>query len=239
MKLFPLFLLLLFPISIAFAASDSVFVTFSGDTVNVWNTQVHENCAARFAFSTVFLDSNGIVITECDTVKAKANCTCTYDLCVSLVSFVPGNYTVMVYRQYLRQYMYPADTVVFIGSATFQRGGLASSSLMSKFYQSPCNARLSVQREETTNEQFYFSIAYPNPTNPSFVIRFQIPAEEHVTIEIFDLLGRKLTTPLDERRPKGAYEVRTDPGVFQSSGSYFCRLTAGGSVETRKILVVK
>jgi hypothetical protein len=79
---------------------------------------------------------------------------------------------------------------------------------------------------------------YPNPFNPSTTLKFDIPSKSHVTIYIFDLLGRKVATLVDEMKFEGTYDIRFD-GSTLSSGLYFCRLQAGSQVATQKLVLLK
>jgi hypothetical protein len=87
---------------------------------------------------------------------------------------------------------------------------------------------------------------YPNPFNPSTVISFQIPMASHVSLKIFDLLGREVAALVNEEKRAGSYEVTFD-GKNLSSGVYFYRLQAGdpstGSgqrfVQTKKLSLLR
>lgn len=84
---------------------------------------------------------------------------------------------------------------------------------------------------------------YPNPFNASTVIRFDIPVETHVTIEIFDILGRKVGILTDEYKTPGFYEIFWDGCDNNSkilpSGVYFYAITAGRFHRLQKMLLVK
>ncbi len=79
---------------------------------------------------------------------------------------------------------------------------------------------------------------YPNPFNPSTSIQFQLSAPSHVTLKVFDLLGREVATLVDENKPVGVHSVRFDGGRL-ASGVYFFRLQAGSLVQTRKMILAK
>ncbi len=84
---------------------------------------------------------------------------------------------------------------------------------------------------------------YPNPFNASTVIRFDIPVETHVTIEIFDILGRKVSILTDENKAPGFYEIYWDGCDNNSkilpSGVYFYAITAGQFHRLHKMALVK
>ena len=79
---------------------------------------------------------------------------------------------------------------------------------------------------------------YPNPFNPETKIRFSIVSTQHATLTVYDLLGRRVTVLVDEKKPPGKYEVAFD-GTRLASGMYIYRLTAGTYVESRKMLLLK
>lgn len=79
---------------------------------------------------------------------------------------------------------------------------------------------------------------YPNPFNPTTNIDYQLPAARHVTLKVYDLLGRELATLVDEVQSSGFKRVQFDAAGF-SSGVYFYRLQAGEFVATRKMMVMR
>jgi photosystem II stability/assembly factor-like uncharacterized protein len=78
----------------------------------------------------------------------------------------------------------------------------------------------------------------PNPANPSTTIRFQTGKAGHVSLRIFDVLGREVATVVNEDLEAGVHERVWQP-ADRSSGVYFYRLEAGTFVQTRKMIVVK
>ncbi len=91
-------------------------------------------------------------------------------------------------------------------------------------------------KTETSNlpSEFYLSQNYPNPFNPTIIIRFSIPVVEahrdeslQTTLIVYDILGNKVATLINEERDAGIYEVEfSATGI--TSGTYFYRLTSGG-----------
>ena len=79
---------------------------------------------------------------------------------------------------------------------------------------------------------------YPNPFNPSTVIEFDIPHASNVTLKVYDMVGREVATLLNENMIAGKYTTTWDAGNF-SSGTYFCRITAGDFIDTKKMVLVK
>ena len=80
---------------------------------------------------------------------------------------------------------------------------------------------------------------YPNPFNPSTLIAFQLPAADHVSLEVLNVLGEKVATLVDEIRTEGLHEVRFDASSF-ASGVYLYRLkTARGLVDIKKMILIR
>jgi serine protease AprX len=79
---------------------------------------------------------------------------------------------------------------------------------------------------------------YPNPFNKFTFIEFGVPRAEHVILEIFDLLGRKVGNPIDAELPAGRYYYEWHGGD-QSSGIYFYTLKTDDFKQTRKMILLK
>jgi predicted acyl esterase len=82
---------------------------------------------------------------------------------------------------------------------------------------------------------------YPNPFNPVTKIRFEVPStgkNNFVTIKIFDITGREISTIVDDNFNPGIYEVDWD-GSKYSSGAYFYRMQAGEFTAIKKMILVK
>ncbi|TAK67677.1 MAG: T9SS type A sorting domain-containing protein [Bacteroidetes bacterium] len=79
---------------------------------------------------------------------------------------------------------------------------------------------------------------YPNPFNPSTVIHYQLPAENWVTLKIYNILGKEVATIIDENQVAGYKSVEWDASHF-SSGVYFYRMTAGVFQDVKKLLLLK
>ncbi len=78
----------------------------------------------------------------------------------------------------------------------------------------------------------------PNPFNPSTTISFTITKPDLVSLKIYDILGREVTTLLNERKYPGSYSVQWNAGTMPS-GVYFYRLQSGPFSSTKKMVLVK
>lgn len=85
---------------------------------------------------------------------------------------------------------------------------------------------------------FELSQNYPNPFNPVTTIQYELPAASHVKIEIFDLVGQKVQTLVNEQKQAGTYNIRVN-GSDLSSGIYFYYIEAGSFMDSKKMILLK
>ena len=86
--------------------------------------------------------------------------------------------------------------------------------------------------------RFELSQNYPNPFNPSTTIKYAVPVDSKVRLEIYSMLGELVTTLVNDLQPAGNYTVAFDASRF-ASGTYIYRLTANNTVITKKMLLLK
>lgn len=79
---------------------------------------------------------------------------------------------------------------------------------------------------------------FPNPFNPTTFIEYELARGSDVKLEVYDILGRKCFTLVEQFQPVGKHRVSFD-GIELSGGIYFYRLTADGFVQTRKMVLLK
>ena len=87
-------------------------------------------------------------------------------------------------------------------------------------------------------ERFSLYQNYPNPFNPSTKINYDIPKASYVKLIVYDVLGKKIATLVNEKLSSGSYEVDWN-GSGYPSGVYFYKLTTGDYVETKKMILLK
>ena len=80
--------------------------------------------------------------------------------------------------------------------------------------------------------------AYPNPFNPSTTIAYDLPKAGHISLRVFDLLGREVAVLKDGFVEAGTYHLMFD-GSGLASGIYFARLDAGKFSQTKKLMLLK
>lgn len=87
-------------------------------------------------------------------------------------------------------------------------------------------------------EDFKLSQNFPNPFNPTTIIRFDIPKESLVKLTVYDILGRLVKTLVNENKKPGIYEVQFDAKNL-ASGIYFYHINTGNYNLTRKMILLK
>ncbi|GEM_PF-1896069 len=91
--------------------------------------------------------------------------------------------------------------------------------------------------------QYYLQPNYPNPFNPSTTIPFILNRPAQVQLEIFNLLGQRVRTLVNDALPAGNYryrwDARNDRGDLLPGGVYFYRLHANHFIMTRRMILVK
>ncbi len=94
---------------------------------------------------------------------------------------------------------------------------------------------------EGTNPVIYsyeLKTNYPNPFNPSTVIGYQLAAAGRVQLDIFNTLGQKVKTLVDQQQKPGKYSVTFNAATL-ASGVYFYRIKAGNFSQTRKMILLR
>ncbi|MFC1556070.1 T9SS type A sorting domain-containing protein [candidate division KSB1 bacterium] len=102
-----------------------------------------------------------------------------------------------------------------------------------------------VKDNEPQNLSSDFTIhnSYPNPFNPATTIEYSVPHTGHMRIDVYNILGQKVRTLVNDAMPTGNHLVlwdgRNEFGMSVSGGVYLVRMVAGNKVASRKILMVK
>jgi hypothetical protein len=94
------------------------------------------------------------------------------------------------------------------------------------------------QIEQLKPSDFNMYQNYPNPFNPTTNIEYNLPTSTHVYLQVYDILGRKIATLVDEFQPAGKKSVEFNASRLPS-GVYFYRLQAGSFTETKKLVLLR
>jgi hypothetical protein len=100
------------------------------------------------------------------------------------------------------------------------------------------NFRVTAINEITQPFTFALSQNYPNPFNPTTSIQYQVESRQYVTLTVYDILGRLVTTLVDGEKAPGSYTATFD-GSKLPSGIYLYRLQAGNFTQTRRMVLMK
>ncbi|MDX2128991.1 MAG: PQQ-dependent sugar dehydrogenase [Chloroherpetonaceae bacterium] len=90
----------------------------------------------------------------------------------------------------------------------------------------------------SNNLMFELEDNFPNPFNPTTQINYTLARAGEIELNVFDVLGRKVSTLVSARQEAGRYSVTFD-ARDQSSGIYFYQLRAGGFLQTKKMVLIK
>jgi uncharacterized lipoprotein YddW (UPF0748 family) len=103
-----------------------------------------------------------------------------------------------------------------------------------------CGDIVTAVEEKESVRPLIFSLNqnYPNPFNPSTTIEFQIQKSGMVSLKVYDLLGREVTTLLSKVMNSGSYKINFS-GTGLPSGTYFYRITLDNNSIAKKMILLK
>lgn len=107
------------------------------------------------------------------------------------------------------------------------------------------SASFSVDGDDNSGLPMTFAMAqnYPNPFNPTTEISFSLPTNQYVELDIFNVLGQKVRSLVNQDMAAGEHTVmwdgRNSGGATVSSGVYFYRIAAGDFTDTKKMMMLK
>lgn len=128
-----------------------------------------------------------------------------------------------------------------VGQSLAGVSGNAASTLSSGFWHiiSSNSVSTSISREKVElPPEFRLFQNYPNPFNPTTIIRFDLPEESPVSIDIYNITGQRVLRLLNETRPAGTHAISLDAGRL-TSGVYLYKIVAGSQSSTGKMMLIK
>ncbi|MCU7499757.1 MAG: T9SS type A sorting domain-containing protein [Ignavibacteria bacterium] len=94
--------------------------------------------------------------------------------------------------------------------------------------------------KETLPAGFMLMQNFPNPFNPSASICYEVPQEGFVELKVFDILGKEVTTLVNEVKGPGRYTVSFNSQALSlPSGIYLYRLSQGQNSASKKMIIMK
>ena len=172
---------------------------------------------------------------------------------VSLFDTIRFDYA---YAQYLSTYIDSLTVMASIDSGNtwtkiFSKSGsllsTAPSTTLSFFpvtasqwktFQYPFSELIDLFPPLNPNVVFELDQNYPNPFNPVTKINYRLSSDNYVTLKIYDITGRVIKVLVNEYKQKGRYTIDFSSGTLPS-GIYFYIMTAGGTKEARKMIILK
>jgi hypothetical protein len=205
-----------------FAGTDYYGVFYSSNNGSVWIQTALNNL---WVYSLALYSSNVIAGTIYDGVYLSTNYGSVWFLKNQGFSTIPTIRALLIANNYIFAGTY--------GYSIWRRGLTEIIGIKNISYKIPVEYKLFQN--------------YPNPFNPVTKIKFEIPpfypplgkgGNGGVSLKIFDILGKEITTLVNEQLSPGTYEVTFD-GSNLASGIYFYQLRSGDFVESKKLILIK
>jgi hypothetical protein len=106
------------------------------------------------------------------------------------------------------------------------------------FYNNYIPETVNIKYVPPLPEYYYLGQNYPNPFNPITTIKYDLPVNGFVTLKVFDILGREISTLLNEEKKAGTFQIDFSSNGL-SSGIYFYTLTSHNYSKTKKMVVIR
>lgn len=135
----------------------------------------------------------------------------------------------------------PVDTTLWPPISTYEFSLVSGDAIYPVFWK----GALEVKEVNTPAKPTVYSLSqnYPNPFNPKTIIRFALPKDSWVKMEIYNILGQKVKTLIDEKLTAGLKEVewdgKDDKGFESASGIYFYKIKADEFSDIKKMVMLK
>ena len=215
-----------------------------GKSLDINNLPYELDSSISFSLDVMYLTvgSNNEFITEEEVVKLSYN-----------IEDIPEHITMSIINNFTGEEFDAADVneITFI---TADKGGFpfAGNSGVSVYPQLGIshftinifyNELSANDKENSIPIQYALYQNYPNPFNPATTIRYDLPKQSYVTITVYDMLGREVTTLVNQHQNAGSKSILWNATNFYgktvSNGIYLCRIQAGDYIDTNKMILLK
>lgn len=129
-----------------------------------------------------------------------------------------------------------SDTTAVLSINSGEIGSLSTIYLVGHNYNSVVDA--DENEHIISPDDFALYQNYPNPFNPSTTIQYQVSSIAHATLKVYDVLGKEVTTLVNEVKSPGVYYVQFTINNL-SSGIYYYQLKSGSFIQTKKMILLK
>lgn len=220
-----------------FENKEQLIIEKENEDVKITSKDVLANCCSLFD-SEHYWEENTLIIIQRDTSVEKCHCMCYFDLISIFRDILPGNYKVQIWREELKKYNYPQDSLFFVAEADFEvLPNLQMPPYMYIFEQSDCNHSTYV--EELPSPGYYPETqVFPNPVQNSAYFEIASIEDKEGIISVYDIYGRLCVYNNSAKIAKGNNHLRIDtaelaPGIY--SGSFI----SGGEIVIFRFVVSK
>ena len=136
------------------------------------------------------------------------------------------------------------DTEYEVGVTLYYRiSALDHSGNMGEFSPTVDITVLWADLENAMPSEYTIHQNYPNPFNPSTTLRYALPEQSDVKIAVYDMIGRKVRTLVNDSQDAGyksvIWDATNDYGERVGAGIYLYQIQAGAFVQTRKMVLLK
>lgn len=184
--------------------------------------------------------------------KDKNNLVSAGDIKLKSIPFQTGPLT---FDSLKFKFLDTARTIILVARTTSSAGssqtvnlGLTDTNQVVAYYVTkpfatnfPFGTVTSIGNQNQTPYVYALSQNFPNPFNPSTVIRYSIAKDGFVKIKVYDLIGKEVATLVNGNKTAGDYQVEFDVNDWGklSSGIYFYKIEAGEFTEVKRMTLIK
>lgn len=217
--------------------ADEAEVTVSSDLLVEWeDSEDFDGNPVTYEWVLYSSDTSSVVVTvPSDNESSASEVTLPYDTVDSLLESAGlevGESADFLWNVRISD---GADTIDVAQSYEVE-----TNTFIPLYYSITLERAMQTSNEETAGlpKSFDLKQNYPNPFNPTTKIAFDLPQASNVELSVYDMLGRKVATIVNERMTAGSHTMSFDASRL-ASGMYIYRIDAGSFTSTRKMMLIK